>query len=245
MPSIRLRQIALSARDLEFTAELLGFVFDRPVAHRDPGVGIFGLENVLFRLGDSFLEVVSPVQSGTTVGRLLDRQKGTCGYMVIFQVEELEGVRRRVEAEGVRVVWEVAFDEAATIHLHPKDIGGGVVSFDRMASWDAWAWAGEEGSVPQPGDPLTLRGVEIAAADPDARAVQWGRILEVPTGNAAVQLGERTIRFHAGADAVTAVELGAADPEAILSRARDRGLPVEGESFQLGNVTFRLVPGGE
>ena len=51
---------------------------------RDPGVGVFGLENAVFAVGDTFLEVVAPVQPDTTAGRYLQRRGGDSGYMAIY-----------------------------------------------------------------------------------------------------------------------------------------------------------------
>jgi hypothetical protein len=47
----------------------------------DPGVAEFGLKNFLISIGGDIIEVVAPVQPGTTAGRLLDK-RGDGGYMV-------------------------------------------------------------------------------------------------------------------------------------------------------------------
>src|SRR5215208_3455104 len=40
----------------------------------DPGVAYFGLRNAVMPLGDTFVEVVSPIGEGTAAGRFLDRR---------------------------------------------------------------------------------------------------------------------------------------------------------------------------
>ena len=65
----------------------------------DPGVGAFGLHNAVYAIGDTFLEVVSPTQPDTTAGRYLDRH-GDGGYMVIFQLADLDAARERAAAMG-------------------------------------------------------------------------------------------------------------------------------------------------
>src|SRR5437867_2360968 len=72
----RLRQVALVARALEPVAAALQAEFQLGDPYRDSGVAEFGLENVVFAVGDTFLEVVSPVADGTTAGRYLDRRGG-------------------------------------------------------------------------------------------------------------------------------------------------------------------------
>src|SRR5262245_12954693 len=139
---MRLRQVALVARKLGTAVEEIRDVLGIEVGFNDPGVGVFGLENAVFPVGDTFLEVVSPVEEGTTAGRLLDRRGGDGGYMVIIQVDDLARERARMEAIGVRIAWEAHFDDAATVHLHPKDVGGAIVSLDWMKPPESWKWAG-------------------------------------------------------------------------------------------------------
>ncbi|HTI54640.1 MAG TPA: hypothetical protein VMC04_10435, partial [Verrucomicrobiae bacterium] len=74
MSSLRMRQICLVARSLAPVVDEIRSVLGLEVCHRDPGVGKFGLENALFPVGDSYLEVVAPVRDGTTAGRYLDRR---------------------------------------------------------------------------------------------------------------------------------------------------------------------------
>jgi hypothetical protein len=88
--TIRLRQVALVARDLEPTVDSLSKTLGVDVCYRDPGVAEFGLVNALLRSASAFLEVVSPQQEGTTAGRLLDKHGGDYGYMVIMQLSDLE-----------------------------------------------------------------------------------------------------------------------------------------------------------
>ena len=90
---MRLRQIALVAHDLDSTLASLCEELGADVCFQDPGVGAFGLHNGLLALGDTFLEVVSPTQDGTTAGRYLDRRGGDGGYMVLLQLDADERAR--------------------------------------------------------------------------------------------------------------------------------------------------------
>ena len=139
---MQLRQIALAARDLAGTVDTLSEVLGIEVAFNDPGVGVFGLENGVMPIGETFLEVVSPVRANTTAGRWIERRGGDSGYMVIFQAPELASHRARLEKLGVRIVWEGKQKGAATLHLHPRDVGGAIVSIDTMDEPGAWEWAG-------------------------------------------------------------------------------------------------------
>ena len=125
---MRLRQIALVAAELEPVVEALRETFGLGEPFPDPGIDTFGLCNAVFPIGSTFLEVVSPTRPGTTAGRLLERRGGDGGYMVIVQSDSLAVDRERVGALGVRIVWETKLDDAETIHLHPRDVGGAILS---------------------------------------------------------------------------------------------------------------------
>ena len=126
----RLRQVALVVTDCEGTASQLHEAFGWPEPFHDPGVGQFGLTNAVFAVGDTFVEVVAPVQPSTTAGRYLERRGGDSGYMAIFQMPDLADARRRIADAGVRVVWTADLDDIAGTHLHPKDVPGAIVSLD-------------------------------------------------------------------------------------------------------------------
>ena len=106
-PVLRLRQICLVARDLEWTSSVLSAAFDAPVVFRDPRMAAGGnLTNTHIRLGDSFLETVCPTdvawQRSTTQTRLLERN-GDCGYMAIVQVPDVAVASRSMATQGNQI----------------------------------------------------------------------------------------------------------------------------------------------
>jgi hypothetical protein len=127
---MQVRQVALVARDLDPVVADLCAVFGLEVGFRDPGVAEFGLRNAVLPIGRRFLEVVSPVRADATAARYLDRNGGDGGYMVLVQTADLAADRRRLAALGVRIVWQVTLDDIAAVHLHPRDVGGAIVSLD-------------------------------------------------------------------------------------------------------------------
>lgn len=178
---VRLRQAVLVARELEPVARQLRGVLRLGEPFRDPGVGEFGLANVVFALGDCFVEIVSPVRADTAAGRHLERHGGDGGYMVLFDVEDLEGARERAAAMGVRVVWQIDLPDISGTHLHPADMRGAIVSLDRSRPYGSWRWGGPRWtggtSVGAPGE---LAGIGVAVADPEAVAARWAHVLGVP-----------------------------------------------------------------
>ena len=175
----RLRQAVLAARDLESTVERLRAEFELGEPYRDPGVAHFGLANAVFAIGDTFLEVVSPVdpdQPGArTAARQLERTGGeVCGYMVMLQVDDLAGARERARSAGVREVFDVELDDIAEVHLHPGDMRGAIVSLSSPRPPESWRWGGagwRERSVPG-----HVGGVTIAVTDPEAVSERWSSV---------------------------------------------------------------------
>src|SRR5581483_323806 len=125
-PLPRLRQVAFVAAELEPVADELQALLGMEAPFHDPGVGMFGLHNSVFSVGDTFIEVVSPVEEGTTAGRYLAKQGGDAGYMALFQVADTAAMRARAAAQGLRVVWSADLDEISGTHFHPKDVPGAI-----------------------------------------------------------------------------------------------------------------------
>jgi hypothetical protein len=76
---MRLRQVAFAADDLDAAVGDLCAVLGIRVAFNDPGVAVFGLRNAVLAVGDTFLEVVSPVETDTAAGRYMARRGSDCG----------------------------------------------------------------------------------------------------------------------------------------------------------------------
>jgi hypothetical protein len=250
---MRLRQIVLAARDLEKTRADLAFVLGLGPPFADPGVAEFGLSNAVFPIGDTFLEVVSPVREGTAAGRFIERRGGDGGYMVIVQTSDLAADRRRVKDLGVRIVWEIEFPDIATIHLHPRDVGGAILSIDAADPPGSWRWAGPDWQARSRRDVTTaVVGVEFRAAAPVELAKRWSAVLGLPTvadasGVPTIALEGGELRFEpggaSGADGISAFDIVAVDPAAILANARRRGLEVDDAAFAIAGTRIRLRAG--
>jgi hypothetical protein len=246
---MRIRQIALVAEKLEPVAEPLRALFGLAEPFRDEGVSTFGLGNVVYSLGDTFLEVVSPVEAGTTAGRLLERRGGDGGYMVLLQTDGLAADRARLEGLGVRVVFEIALEDIAAVHLHPRDVGGAILSLDQPVPPGAWRWGGP-GWQDVSENPLAPRivGAQVQAADPGAMAARWSEVIGQPrSGACEIRLDGGTLHFvedrDGRGDGVAGVTVAVRDPERVLATARSLDLPVEGESFRVCGTRFELARG--
>ena len=165
----------LAARQLAPVVERLREALPLGEPFHDEGVGVFGLQNAVFALGDTFLEVVSPVRPDTAAGRLLERRgEDVCGYMLMFQVAALAPARSRAASEGVREVLAIEFEDIEEVHLHPRDMRGAIVSLSTPHPAAAWRWGGPE--WPLRAAPLSVVGARVAVAEPEAVTRRWTAI---------------------------------------------------------------------
>ncbi len=206
MSGVRLRQVALVAAELDPVVADARRELELPEEpFADQGVSVFGLHNAVMAVGDTFLEVVSPVEEGTTAGRYLARRGGDGGYMAIFQMEDLDAARARVEALGIRVVWRSDHADIAGTHLHPKDLRGALVSIDWASPPESWRWAGPSWTGGAPAHRAGgIVALSVQSDAPGALADRWAAVLgreARPEGEVAVVgLDGGELRFVAARD---------------------------------------------
>jgi hypothetical protein len=238
-PRVRLRQAVLVAAELEPAAAALRAALGLAEPFRDPGVGEFGLANVVFALGDCFIEIVSPIRPDTAAGRHLARHGGDGGYMALFDLEDLAGARERTRALGVRVVWQIDLPDIAGTHLHPGDMRGAIVSLDRSDPYGTWRWGGPHWTgrtgTSAPG---SLAGITLGVADPAAVAARWGEVLGVsPAGDGdrpRLELEGAQVRFERTGES-------AAEGISEIAVRTPAALPGGAETIELGGVRLRRV----
>ena len=222
---IRLRQVAMIAPDLDPVVDQLCEAFGLEVCFHDPGVAEFGLRNSLLLVGDQFLEVLSPIEDDTTVGRLLEKRGGAGGYMAIYEVDDLDVRLVHLGARDVRVIWAGDFPDIRGRHLHPRDVGGAIVSLDEPVPAGSWRWGGtdwpEMAASAQTRTVDAISMITVASEHPEESSRRW------------TDLGiAESVRFVAAGkrgDGIDGVALCAGD----RSRA--------GEQFDIGGVEFTLV----
>lgn len=245
---LAIRQIVLAAHDLDATVNQIEQILGLQVAYRDPQVAEFGLRNAVMPLGDQFLEVVSPMRAGTAAGRLLER-RGDSGYMIILQTDDFERERARLDRLGVRIVWQAAYDDIRAVHLHPKDIGGAIVSLDQPIPAASWRWAGPDWQTYTPrGGAQHVLEAQLEARDPAAMARRWAEVLGLgePQESAdawRVELTDGALQFlKAGTrgEGLNAFTLAMPAPQSAIAAARSQALPADSHGVVIGGARFRL-----
>ncbi|MBL0087559.1 MAG: VOC family protein [Ideonella sp.] len=248
---MRIRQIVFAAQDLRRGSGLLASLLELPPPFQDPGVAEFGIDNAVFSFGDQFIEVISPVRADTACGRHLARH-GDGGYMLILQTDSLARERARFAALGVRSVWQIELEDISAMHLHPKDVGGAIVSVDEPRPAASWRWGGPQWRVqPGPSGQQCVRGITLQAVDPAALAQRWAQVLGQPAPVAmegcwrlALTAGFADfVAAPAGAaDGVAGFTLAVVQPEAVLAAARGAGLAVDGMQLEVLGTRWTLEP---
>jgi hypothetical protein len=115
------------------------------------------------------------------------------------------------------------------MHLHPKDIGGAIVSIDEPVPPASWRWGGPSWRV-QGGACGRQRvvGVTVEAADPRAMAARWAEVLGRPAAlphadTIRVALDGSAVDFigaRASGEGIAGFALRVADEVAVRSAAR-------------------------
>ncbi len=261
MSDIRIRQICLVAHDLDRVQHQLESVFGVEVAHRDPGVGNYGLHNWLIPFGNQLLEAVSPKDGeyDTPGGRYLKRRGGDGGYMVIMQVPKAAypGYRSRVEEMGIRLVSEPGegLENTGGIQLHPKDVPGAIPELrwndDEDRPDGAWWPAGADWQRAKRTEIVDgIRAAEIQSEEPAGLATRWGEVLDEPVaadadGNPILALDGSDIRFvplrDGRPEGLGGLDISANDPAKALANAEAAGCRTGEDLITICGMRLRLV----
>ena len=255
MTELRVRQIALVAKELEPVLAQLAAVFGLKVGFRDPGVGVFGLINAVMPVGGEFLEVIQPVKGDASAARYLGRRGGDAGYMVIFQAADALAHRKRLADMGVRLIAESHHDGYIFTHFHPGDSAGVLSSIDTVendAAWreplSKWPPAGKSWRDFPSDRALGITAVDIQARDPKAAAERWSKLFDAPNGPDNVQTYARgVVRFVEPRDAdgtgVIGIDIEVKDPAECLAAARKLGLPEKDGAVMICGTWLKPIQG--
>ncbi len=120
--------VGIAVEDLEAAVERYRSIFGLEPAHREV-VQSQGVEEVLFRVGTSYVQLLGALGPDTPVGRFLAK-RGPGVHHVAYRVDDVAAALDRLRAQGVRLVDEVprAGSRGTTIaFVHPQDLGGVLV----------------------------------------------------------------------------------------------------------------------
>jgi hypothetical protein len=132
------------------------------------------------------------------------------------------------------------------VHLHPRDIGGAIVSLDEPRPPESWRWGGPDWQRHVRRDTVTrLVGATLEARDPEAMAARWESVLGLPRrASAELALAGGWLRFvPAGArgEGLRGIGIEAKHPARVLRAARERGLEVSGDTVLICGTEVTLL----
>jgi methylmalonyl-CoA/ethylmalonyl-CoA epimerase len=116
--------VGVAVEDLDSALELYEGTFGMPVAHRET-VDEQGVEAVLLDVGDTHVELLSPLGPDTPVGKFLER-KGPGLHHVAYRVEDIEAALEQLRGEGVDLIDSeprTGIRNSRVAFVHPKATG--------------------------------------------------------------------------------------------------------------------------
>ena len=121
----RIDHIGVAVDDLEEAVSLYSERLGMPVQHRET-VEEQGVEAVLLGVGESHVELLSPLSPETAVGRFLERN-GPGMHHVAYGTDEIESALEGARAAGLTLIDErprTGIRGSRVAFVHPKSTGG-------------------------------------------------------------------------------------------------------------------------
>jgi methylmalonyl-CoA epimerase len=121
----RIDHIGVAVTDLDEAVDLYTSVYGMPLVHRETMDGQ-GVEAALLDVGESHVELVSPLGAETPVGRFLAK-RGAGLHHVAYQVADIEATLRRLQGAGMRLIDQAPREgirSSRVAFLHPSASGG-------------------------------------------------------------------------------------------------------------------------
>ncbi|PHQ72321.1 MAG: hypothetical protein COB93_00615 [Sneathiella sp.] len=250
---VRLRQICLATLDIKSAEAAVSGILGLNVCHRST-LKEFGLENIMFPVNGTFIEIVAPTAPNTAVHRFLARNENRGGYMAIFDCADVTRHRALAEANGVDVIYERNSEGGDLLQLNPKQTGATIMEFDHHYGGDdllghyEWAGKGWQDHV-RTDVTKDILGIEISSPKAALRAKLWANLCNrvVVYGESDLQditLDYGTLTFRQTAknsrELFSAIDLTVSDRHQVLTLADQAGCPVTDNSFDFCGIEFRL-----
>jgi methylmalonyl-CoA/ethylmalonyl-CoA epimerase len=120
--------VGIAVADLEAAVERYRRTLGIEPSHRER-VEEQGVDEVLFDVGDSSIQLLGALGAETPVGRFL-AERGPGVHHVAYRVQDVASTLETLRSEGVRLVDEVprrGSRDTTIAFVHPRDMGGVLV----------------------------------------------------------------------------------------------------------------------
>ena len=98
----KIEHVALAVDDLDAAVSHYTEVWGLEVSHREQ-VADQGVEEVMLRLGDSYLQLLGATSPDTTIGRFLER-RGEGLHHIAYEVDDLAATIASLKAKGIEMI---------------------------------------------------------------------------------------------------------------------------------------------
>lgn len=124
----RVDHVGIAVRDLDASIALYERTFGVKLAHRET-VEEQGVEEAMFMVGESWIQLLRPLSLDTPVGRYIER-RGEGVHHVGYGVADLKETLAHLKAEGVQLI-DAAPRRGSrgtmVAFVHPRSVGGVLV----------------------------------------------------------------------------------------------------------------------
>ena len=124
----RVDHVGIAVNDLEAAIAFYERTFGAKLAHREV-VEEQGVEEAMFRVGESWIQLLRPTGPDTPVGKFVAK-RGEGVHHVGYGVSDLKAVLEHLKAEGVQLIdAEPRSGSRGTMvaFVHPRSVGGVLV----------------------------------------------------------------------------------------------------------------------
>jgi methylmalonyl-CoA/ethylmalonyl-CoA epimerase len=131
--------VGIAVEDLDVSVELYRTTLGVEPTHRER-VEDQGVEEVLFLVGSSFIQLLTPIRPDSPVARSLDT-RGPGVHHIAYRVRDLAAALDHLRAEGVRLIDDApraGSRNTLIAFVHPRSMGGVLMELvqERSATGD-------------------------------------------------------------------------------------------------------------
>ncbi|MBS1880789.1 MAG: methylmalonyl-CoA epimerase [Actinobacteria bacterium] len=121
----RIDHVGIAVDDLDAAIALYESQLEMPLVHRET-VPAFGVEAVLFDVGDGHVELIAPLDQSSGVAKFL-ASNGPGLHHVAYAVDDIDATLERIAAAGIERLDEeprTGIRQSRVAFLHPRSTGG-------------------------------------------------------------------------------------------------------------------------
>lgn len=124
----KVEHIAIAVSDLQESIDLYTKVWGLTLEHREV-VEDQGVEEAMFKLGDSYIQLLGPLGPETTVGKFV-ATRGPGLHHIAYEVDDIVQSLKELKEQGIRLIDESPRPGSRGTKIafvHPKSNGGVLV----------------------------------------------------------------------------------------------------------------------